>query len=160
MTHAYEALVGFRSEKAAQVVAYFLNLAGGRLDKLKLVKLLYLLERESVRTRGRLALYDEYYSLKHGPVCSSALNGLNFDLDEKVWSRYIAKVGRQDVYKVSGLTAEDFDEISASDAEILDQLWKQFGHMTSSQIRNWTHDNCPEYTGRRRQSANHGEADS
>lgn len=141
-TYAYGPLVGFQSEKAAQVSAAFLKLAGGRMDKLKLIKFLYLFERESVRKRGRPAFYDEYYSLKDGPICSSALNGINGNLG-KVWNNYLQKNGRQDVYKTE---TENDDRISKSDYEIIKELWVQFGAMTASQIRNWTHDNCPEYT--------------
>ncbi len=37
----------FNEKKAAQAAAYFLLRAGGRLDVLKLMKLLYLAERRS-----------------------------------------------------------------------------------------------------------------
>jgi uncharacterized phage-associated protein len=145
MMHAYGPLVGYRSEKAAQVVAAFLLNGGGKMDKLKLVKLLYLTERESAQHRGRPMLYDEYYSLKHGPICSSSLNGLNGGLDVNVWSRYIAKDGRKDVYVCQGITRDMLDQISRSDDNILGRIWESFGWMTASQIRNWTHQHCAEY---------------
>lgn len=139
---AYSPLVGFQGEKAAQVSAKFVERAGGRMDKLKLIKLVYLFERESFRRRRRPALYDEYYSLKDGPICSSSLNGINGDLGP-IWSQYIQKDGKKDIFRSD--SAKD-DRISASDAEIIDDLWNQFCNMSASQIRNWTHDNCPEYT--------------
>ena len=145
--NAYEPLVGFKSEKAAQVTAYFLGCAGGSGEKLKLVKLLYIVERESARLRGRPMLYDEYYSLPHGPVCSSSLNGINGGLDKEIWAKYIAKHGQKDVYLVSGASAEEnLDQLSHSDLSILKTVWNQFGWMTASQLRNWTHRNCSEYT--------------
>lgn len=143
--HAYSPLVGYRSEKAAQVVAYFLLKGGGKMDKLKLVKLLYLTERESAQHRGRPMLYDEYYSLKHGPICSSSLNGLNGELDVEVWSRYIAKDGRKDVYVCKGVAQAYLDQLSRSDIDIIARVWESFGWMTASQIRNWTHRHCAEY---------------
>jgi uncharacterized phage-associated protein len=143
--HAYSPLVGYRSEKAAQVVAFFLLKGGGKMDKLKIVKLLYLAERESAEHRGRPMLYDEYYSLKHGPVCSNSLNGLNGGLDTEVWSLYIAKDGRKDVYVCHGVSFEKLDQISRSDQLIVNGVWESFGWMTASQIRNWTHQHCPEY---------------
>jgi uncharacterized phage-associated protein len=145
MMTAYGALVGFRSEKAAQIVAFFLLSGGGKMDKLKLVKLLYLTERESAQCRGRPMIYDEYYSLKDGPICSSSLNGLNFGLDTEIWSRYIAKDGKKDVYVCLGIKREALDQISRSDDGIISRIWGSFGWMTSSQIRNWTHKHCPEY---------------
>jgi uncharacterized phage-associated protein len=81
-------LLGFRSRKAAQVSALFLARESGRMDKLKLIKLLYLTERESMAVRGRPIFYDEFYSLKDGPICSTALNSLNGELDKDIWSNY------------------------------------------------------------------------
>lgn len=140
--YAYSSLVGFQSEKAAQIAAKFLELAGGRMDKLKLIKLLYLFERESFRKRGRPTLYDEYYSLKDGPICSSALNGLNSALDG-AWGKNVVKNGRKDIFRASD--ARD-DRISRSDMDIIEDLWARFHGMTASQLRNWTHLNCPEYS--------------
>jgi uncharacterized phage-associated protein len=86
-------LLGFRSRKAAQVSALFLaRESDGRMDKLKLIKLLYLTERESMAARGRPIFYDEFYSLKDGPICSTALNCLNGELDKDIWSNYVRKV--------------------------------------------------------------------
>jgi uncharacterized phage-associated protein len=140
--YAYGPLVGFQSEKAAQVAAKFVELSGGRMHKLKLIKLLYLFERESFRKRRRPAFYDEYYSLKDGPICSNALNGINGGLGGE-WANYIHKDGRRDVFRVADAK---YDRISNSDMDIITSLWKDFSEMTASQIRAWTHDNCPEYT--------------
>ncbi|MFZ2103868.1 MAG: Panacea domain-containing protein, partial [Roseiarcus sp.] len=85
----YEPLVGFRSEKAAQIAAYFLAKSGHAAEILKLTKLLYLAERESIRVRHRPMMFDEYYSLPHGPVCSCAMNGLNGRIDKNTWHKYI-----------------------------------------------------------------------
>jgi uncharacterized phage-associated protein len=135
-------LLGFRSRKAAQVSAIFLARAGGRMDKMKLIKLLYLTERESLAKRGRPIFYDEFYSLKDGPICSNALDGLNGQLDKHVWSAYVRKEGSKDILLVA---EREHDEISESDFDILDSVWDQFGFMTTSQVRRWTHLHCPEY---------------
>lgn len=145
MKYAYPPLVGYRSEKAAQAAASFLLRGGKKMDKLKLVKLLYLTERESVQHRGRLMLYDEYYSLPHGPVCFSSLNGLNGALDKERWSKYIIRDGRQDVYVCDNISDDSLDQLSGSDISIIERVWGRFGWMTASQIRNWTHQHCEEY---------------
>ncbi len=145
MMYAYSPLVGFKSEKAAQISAFFLLRSGGEIEKLKLIKLMYLSERESVIRRGRLIIFDEYYSLKDGPICSSALNAINGGIDKDVWSKYIHKDGRKNIYLVSGCSQDSLDRLSEYDIDILSSIWEQFGWMSASQIRNWTHDNCPEY---------------
>jgi len=62
-------LVGFESRKAAQAAAYFTGLSKSRIDKLKLIKLIYLSEMESIDKRRRPMFFDEFYSMKAGPIC-------------------------------------------------------------------------------------------
>ena len=140
-------LVGFRSRKAAQVAATFACRSPRlHIEKMKLIKLMYLCERESIDRRGRPIFYDEYYSMKDGPVCSSALNAINGKFDLKTWSAFLRKSGAKDIHATRTFAPDDMDEISKSDQQIIDAIWKKFAHMTSSQLRRWTHDNCHEYT--------------
>ena len=139
-------LVGFRARKAAQLAAYFLLRNDGPIDKLKLTKMLYLTERESIAARGRPMLYDECYSLKDGPIVSSSLNGINGLVDEKTWNKYLKLEGAKSVQRVDGVRQDDLDELSKSDMRIAISIWKSFGWMSTSDIRDYTHKNCPEYT--------------
>src|SRR5678809_1346585 len=61
----------FNEEKATQAAAQFLALAGGRLNYMFLIKLLYMLDREALLRWGRPVTNDHYVSLKYGPVLSS-----------------------------------------------------------------------------------------
>jgi uncharacterized phage-associated protein len=83
-------LKGYRPEKAAQAAAFFTEQHNGSIDKLKLIKLLYLTERGSIKERSRPMFYDEFYSLKDGPICSNALNGINGQSDAATWHRYVS----------------------------------------------------------------------
>lgn len=139
-------LSGFRSEKAAQICAYFALLSdGGVIDKLKLIKLVYLTERVFLRRHHIPMLFDEMYSLPHGPICSSTLNGIDEVIDTDIWHKYIAKHGNR-VVAAKKFARDDLDEISDAEIAYLDASWEEFGHMTASQLRGWSHDNCPEYT--------------
>jgi uncharacterized phage-associated protein len=144
---AFSPLVGFRSEKAAQACAFFASKNGGHIEKMALAKLLYIAERESIKQRGRPLLYDEYYSIKHGPVCSSALNGINGNIDQGVWSKYIRLEGASDVV-VQPNAPDGLEEMSNSDLRLLEKVFADFGTKTARQLRAWTHskENCPEYT--------------
>jgi len=143
MGFSFPPLVGFRSEKAAQIAVYFLAASGGEKDKLALIKLIYIAERESVRGRNRPMIYDEYYSLKHGPICSSALDAINGNIDKEVWDKYIS---RGEGHKIRSVCDCDFDQLSISDMRILDDVVIAHGDKSAAELRNWTHDNCPEYT--------------
>ena len=136
---------GFRSQKAAQICAYFANESGGTIEKLKLIKLIYLSERKFLSEYHHPMLFDEYYSLPHGPICSSTLNGINGVIHEDLWDEYIARNGNI-VVAVKSVERDDLDHVSDAELEVLHAVWQQFSGLTASQIRNYTHENCSEYT--------------
>lgn len=145
-TENFPALIGFKSRKAAQVAAFFAAKKESHIEKLALVKLIYLAERDFMSKYSHPMLYDEFFSLRNGPVCSSALNGINGQLDKSTWSHFIILEENKNVKAVKKFTREQHDEISDAEMEMLESTWTSFGWMTSAQIRDYTHKNCPEYT--------------
>lgn len=146
--------VGFDEKKAAQIANAFASKSKDGLDKMKLIKLIYLAEREFVSRHGHPMLFDEFYSLEHGPICSSALNGLNLELDEKLWGSFIRKDDNK-IIATGTPKREALDHVSAAEWKALDDTWAKYGHMTAAELRAHTHDNCAEYeevpSGRRLQ---------
>ena len=138
-------LVGFRSRKAAQLCAYFATKSEGTIEKLKLIKLLYFAERQFLSENHHPMLFDEYYSLRHGPICSGALNGIDGVIHGEIWDGYIARNGNV-VVAIKALSRNELDEVSDAELSVVDEIWKELGHMTASQLRNYSHQNCPEYT--------------
>lgn len=139
-----EPAIGFRSRKAAQVCAWFAVQSGGTIEKLKLAKLVYLAEREHLSQFEEPMLFDEMYSLPHGPICSSALNGINGVIHEEIWDEYMTRNGNV-IVAIKAFGRGELDDLSEDDIEIVSGLWARFGGYTSSQLRNYTHDHCPEY---------------
>jgi uncharacterized phage-associated protein len=139
-------LVGYRSRKAAQLSAYFTKLSGGQIDKLKLIKLVYMTERGYLGEYDTSLLFDEMYSLPHGPICSSTLNGIDGVIHEHVWSDFITRHGRDKIHTTRALSRDDLDELSDAAIAVADRVWAQFKSMSAWEIRDWTHNNCPEYT--------------
>jgi uncharacterized phage-associated protein len=127
------------------IAGFFARRNGFRIEKLKLIKLLYLIERESIDIRGRPMIYDEYYSIKTGPICSNSLNGIDGRLDKDIWFHYLDK-DRGNYLRGRRAVEGELDELSESDKEIVEAVWQRFGGMTASEIRNWTHRHCKEYT--------------
>ena len=136
---------GFRSRKAAQMCAYFATQSDGTIEKLKLIKLIYLAERKHLFEHHHPMLFDEFYSLPHGPICTSTLNGINGMVHEALWDEYVARNGNI-VVAMKAVAREDLDEISDAEMTAITEVWGEFSNMTASQIRNYTHDHCPEYT--------------
>ncbi len=141
-----EAIVGFAAEKAVHLSALFLMLANGSLEKLKLIKLLYLCEREFFRQYGQPILWDEYYSLPHGPVCSSALDCLNKKIASDLSDKFFSMSGGRKIRLAPEVKFEDLDALSEAEIQIAKTVWLEHGRKTASQLRNYSHDYCKEYT--------------
>lgn len=100
------------------------------INRLKLVKLLWLADRIHLNKYGRMILGDQYYALPHGPVPSATKNVSEETID--------------DVFYVEGfmITAEDtFDSkyFSESDLEVMKQVWKKYGLMDQFNLRDLSH---------------------
>ena len=64
----------FDERKAAEAASYILSLNCGKLNYMKLIKLLYIADRRSLSQCHSSITTDSYYSLKLGPVPSAILD--------------------------------------------------------------------------------------
>ncbi len=138
-------MYGYDEPKAAQIAAYFALRQGGRVNVLKLAKLMYLAERRSMEAFDEPMFYDKLVSMDHGPVASISLNHINGMLPSDVWPRFIQGRDGFDVVAVNDLALEDLDHLSSADFEILEGLWAEFGTQDQFRLRDWTHQHCPEW---------------
>ena len=138
----------FNERKVAQMAAFFLQQAGGTLNILKLMKLLYLSEREAMNRYGEPLSYDAMVSMPHGPVLSmtyECMNGYGSE-DPEGWDGWVSDKENHAVSLRRENTAiTDLDELSDADIEVLQSVWDSFGHMTKWQVRNYTHTYCSEW---------------
>lgn len=141
----------YNERKAAQVAAFFLFRAQGRMPILKLMKLLYLAERSSYQKFGEPIIGDKLVSMDHGPVLSITYQHINGELHsmEGGWDTWVS--GREN-YDVSlqdpsciRTPEQDLLELCDDDLDVLERTWSAFGHMTKWQIRDYTHYNCAEW---------------
>jgi uncharacterized phage-associated protein len=136
----------YSDERAAQMAAYFLTKSAGRMPHLKLMKLMYLADRESLRRYARPMSYDRLVSMPHGPVLSRTLNLISDDVSSDAWSAWIADAANYMVHLARNVGArEDFDELSDADLRVLDDVWQEFGHLDKWAIRDYTHQHCSEW---------------
>lgn len=63
----------FNDRKATQAAALLLQLRGGKMSYMKLIKLLYLADREALLQWGRPITTDRYVSMNRDPVLSRIL---------------------------------------------------------------------------------------
>jgi len=137
-------MLKFREKKATQAAARLLSRAGGKLNHMKLIKLLYLAERRALVDWGRPIAFDWYVSMPHGPVMSFTLDKINDNAPpdgSSYWHRYISE---RHGYEVSLLGEVPSDQLSPAEERLLDSIWGNFGKMGPWKIRDYTH-TLPEW---------------
>ncbi|MFZ1813802.1 MAG: Panacea domain-containing protein [Rhizobiaceae bacterium] len=136
---------GFNEKLVAQIAAFFIGKQGGDIPVLKLTKLIYLADRESMAQTGYPITNDHFVSMPHGPVNSLTLNFVDGNFSSREWSELISDRANYSVGLSREITDGDLDELSAADLDAMEKVWRDFGHMDKWEIRDWTHDNCPEW---------------
>ncbi len=130
----------FDERKAAQAAARFLALSGGTMDRLKFVKLMYLMDRRALLSRGTPVTNDIYYSMPHGPVPSNVYNLVRHGFGT-FWPDYIESPNNRTVV-LARHPGED--TLSESELAIIDALWEKYKDWHGVRMRNFTH-RLPEY---------------
>lgn len=77
----------FSSNKILHEILYLLSLNDNKMNLLKLMKELYLIDRESINERDSSVSGDVFFSMPHGPVLSQTLN-LCYDLPNNGWRNF------------------------------------------------------------------------
>jgi hypothetical protein len=119
----------FNEQRATEAAARFLKLRGGRMSYLKLIKLLYLLDREALLRWGRPVTTDTYVAMDSGPMLWRIYRLI---LEEPcpaavpVWRSCISAPREWDVQ----LLAEPFgEELSPAELALIDEMFLRFGMM-------------------------------
>lgn len=136
---------GFKVTKAAQLAAYLAQKQGGRINILKLVKLLYLADRRFMSDYDLPMLYDQPHSMEHGPVDSityDLIGGFNESPD---WDRYVSDRAGHFVAATKKFERADLDWLSDAEIDCLDLVWAEFGHMDQWALVEYTHKQCAEW---------------
>lgn len=131
----------YNHELARAVAARFIQLEGGIINKMKLMKLMYLLDRESISEDGYAIVGGRYMSFAYGPVVSEELDAANYN----TWSGIIKS---EDGYELQ-LRGKDFDFelISEWVEDKIQAVYQKYGKMTPFELSEYTHrkENCPEW---------------
>jgi len=134
----------FNEVKATQAAARLLRERGGRMKYLKLIKLLYLADREALSRWGRPITTDSYFSMDHGPVLGQVLKRIDDGAgpgEPTFWTSHIVPCGDWDVM----LTADPSDgQLSKAEDRVLDEVFEQYGHQNRWDIVKYVH-TLPEW---------------
>jgi len=82
-------------DKAIQAAGVLLRHDGKQMTRLRLLKLLYIADRRSLKETGAPILGSSLVALKHGPLHSEVLDLINGEhVCEPLWSAYFLNEGR------------------------------------------------------------------
>ncbi len=136
----------FDIHKAIQVAAFMIRQGNAdRMNVMKLLKLLYIADRESLREVGFPVTGDEPWAMKHGPVltriydlCKTNADDwpVELDEDEDLWCSHFKRDGH-DLCLVQDVRD---DELSPHDEAILRRVFEQYGSLNEFQLSKLTHE--------------------
>ena len=141
--------VSFRFDvtKATEVAGQFLKREGGAMNIMKLVKLVYLLDRASVAKRGVPVVGGAYFSLPNGPITSEFLDLVNsgslWGLQDCRWEEFIS--GRQN-HDVELIKDTGREHLADSEMELIEAVYAEHGTKSQWELRDWCHERCEEWT--------------
>lgn len=138
----------FNIEIAAQMSAWFIDREGGRMSHLKLMKLLYLVERTHIEKHKQPLLGDDIYSMKNGPILSTTLNFIQGEIhpdDSGDWDKWVSPKEDYEVSLAREFESEDLDLLSRATIRILEGLWKEHCDKDQWEMVRYIHESCGEW---------------
>jgi len=129
----------FCERKVAQAAAYLLHKASGRMPHMKLMKLMYLADREALGAHNSTISGDRLYSMRMGPVLSQTLDmmGGSFECDWGEWITPVMAGWRVGLQKE--VAVKDLDELSEAEMDILQSVHNRFGDWDMNKLIAYTH---------------------
>jgi uncharacterized phage-associated protein len=91
-------VIPFQTLKVIQACAVLLRAHEGQMSRLRLLKLLYIADRECLAESLRPITGDRPVAMNHGPVLTRTYNLIKSqDIDSPLWDRFIQPHGPQDL---------------------------------------------------------------
>ncbi len=135
----------FDHKKATQAINFFAQKEGGQIDKLKVIKLIWLADRYHLRKYGRPIVNDSYYAMKLGPVGSAVKDLSGFNVCDAVEEKYLKEYLNSDkTNRINSIKKIDDEVFSDTDLEALENIYKEYGEYQASQLVNISHE-FPEW---------------
>lgn len=112
----------FKERKATAAAAFLLDGESGTMDYMRLVKLLYLADRECLARLSHPITGDTYYSLDQGPILSRVLDLCKYP-SSGPWA---AQIERSGPWAVRLRKRPEVGPLSPAELTILEDVAKQF----------------------------------
>jgi uncharacterized phage-associated protein len=131
----------FSHRKGTQALNTFARAAGGSINKLKALKLVYLADRYHLRRYGRPIIGDEYLAMNYGPVPAGTkdLAEMSDFLGEEEASYAKAFLRPLDRFTFASEQPVEQVVFSQTDREALAWAWERFGATDGFALAEMTH---------------------
>jgi uncharacterized phage-associated protein len=131
----------FDEQKVTEAAALLLELRGGCMHYIKLLKLLYIADRQAFSEWGTPISNDNYVSMDNGPVLSQTYNLIKDG--GRFWSEYIsAPFGDYEVELSNAL--QEKKKLSPAEEDMLAKVFAEYGHQNRWKIVDLMH-TLPEW---------------
>ncbi len=137
----------FNEKKTTQAASLFLKKNGGEMSYMKLIKLLYLADREALMLWERPLTGDTYFSMKRGPVLSNVLDIISNGGDPEnssYWYKYISQPKNYNV-ELKEKELPETDTLSQREMDLIDELSEKFKDFDRWDMVKFCHDFLPEW---------------
>jgi uncharacterized phage-associated protein len=131
----------FDEQKVTEAAAFLLELRGGCMHYIKLLKLLYIADRQAFFEWGTPISNDNYVSMDNGPVLSQTYNLIKDG--GRFWSEYVSAPFRDYEVELSA-ALKSKRKLSPAEEEILNRVFAEFGHQNRWKIVDYMH-TLPEW---------------
>ena len=114
----------FDPDVATDAVAFLVKLAGGRLNKVAVAKLLYFADRQAAIETGHSITHAAFFSLPRGPVGREVLDLINRRTQHDRWTKHLRTVDNN----VELTRKPSFRNLSRLDVKMLRGQWTKHRH--------------------------------
>lgn len=129
-------LPNYREDKTTQLAGLLLEMQGGSMTRMRLLKLLYLIDREAIQKWDWPVTFDTYVSMEHGPVLSTTYNLIKTPSAGRYWGRFIGE-GTGPAVVLAEETPTD--QLSEAEIELAEEVFNRYSGWSDWKLRTYTH---------------------
>ncbi|HEY0758496.1 MAG TPA: Panacea domain-containing protein [Acidisarcina sp.] len=126
----------FDAEKVTEAAALLLDLRGGRMHYIKLLKLLYIADRQAFAEWGIPISHDNYVSMDNGPVLSQTYNLVKEG--GRFWSQHISAPFADSEVELLGAPPKG-KKLSVAEENLLRRIFDMHGRKNRWDIVDYVH---------------------
>ncbi|MEN6435885.1 MAG: Panacea domain-containing protein [Anaerolineaceae bacterium] len=133
----------FQEQKTTEAASILIQLQGGKMSYLKLLKLLYIADRIAIQEWERPITYDSYVSMNYGPVLSTTFDLIKGNSTRSsYWQEHICRQSRYEL-RLTDVPIK-IQKLSRAEVELLHRVNDLYGEFEPFKLSKFTH-SLPEF---------------